>query len=149
MKYTIFSPGKLKDYEKEILRDSGFERRYQKGQFLFKAGDDCSGIYLVEKGAVEVFRHQEGTGRRVIAIKRKGELLGMEDVLRGDKMTCTARAVRQLTLLAVKREDFLDLLAFNPFLLHRIIHISGLSGRYKKSGTRLSKFRVVVKMTKI
>ncbi|MFZ5647531.1 MAG: cyclic nucleotide-binding domain-containing protein [Bacillota bacterium] len=137
MKYVIFHPVRLKEYEMEIIGDAGVKCQYKKGQLIFKAADDASKLFLVETGLVRVCRLLEDSGHKVVSVRGKGELIGLEDVFCGLKMTCTARAISDVTVIAVKREDFLEILDCDPFLLNRIIHILPLqvgSFRTRKGG---------------
>lgn len=123
MKYVISSPGKLKEYELEILRDSGEVRQYKRGQYIFHAGDDSLMLFFIETGAVRLGRLPENPGREAVSVRTRGDLLGLEDVFYGKKMTCTARAISDVAVLSVGREDLLEILDCDPFLLNSIIHL--------------------------
>lgn len=123
MKYVIASPGKLKECEMEILRDNGELFQYKRGQYIFHAGDDSSVLCFIETGAVRLGRLPENPGREAVSVRTRGDLLGLEDVFYGKKMTCTARAISDVAVLSVRREELLEILDCDPFLLNRIIHL--------------------------
>ncbi|MFZ5651686.1 MAG: Crp/Fnr family transcriptional regulator [Bacillota bacterium] len=143
MKYVISSPGKLKEYEMEILRDCGSECQYKRGQYIFRQGDDSSRLCLIETGAVRLSRPPENPGREVVSVRTRGDLLGLDDVFYGKKMTCTARAISDVSVLSVRGEDLLEILDCDPFLLNSIIHLlshhSGVSNaRSAEQNAKLS-----------
>lgn len=123
MRYAMLSPGKLKEYEKEILRDAGILCQYRRGQYIFRPGDDVSKLFLIESGTVRLSRLAAYSGREVVSFRRKGDLIGLEDVFLGYKTTRAARAESDASVVAVERDELMEILNCDPFLLSSIIHI--------------------------
>ncbi len=113
-------PGLL-DHEKEIIRGMGDRVDYSAGQIISCPEDCPERIHLVESGLVEIYR-VTGKGRRVVEDRRgPGDLLGLAEAFCGLGGACYAGAVSEVSLFSVKRKDFQELLACNPFFLKKIL----------------------------
>lgn len=106
-------------YEMELLRDAGIQVQYQKGQQVFVAGQAAESVFLLESGVAGIYdKSGIKRGGRMV---ENGELLGLEDVLRGVLRTYSVIAVSDAVFTSVGKKDFQGLLDYNPFLLSRII----------------------------
>ena len=55
-----------------LLAERAFERRFQKDEVLFVAGDDAHGLYVIVEGAVRAFRVSPDGREQVIHVERAG-----------------------------------------------------------------------------
>ncbi|MCO6497657.1 MAG: Crp/Fnr family transcriptional regulator [Chitinophagaceae bacterium] len=51
-------------------------RKYEKGEFLFKEGDDVKGVFFVKKGIVKVLKEVPGNRTLIFKICSRGEIVG-------------------------------------------------------------------------
>lgn len=77
-----------------------------KGQILFVEGEDSETVYLVERGAVKVFRSLESGRELIIGLFRFGEAVGEVAVIDGQPYPATAAAHEDSVVLTMPRRDY-------------------------------------------
>lgn len=86
------------------------EVRFNAGDFIFKEGDEDHNFYLILSGEIEISKKTSDGHEKVIAELKSGEILG-EGVLSGIVIKpASARALTDVTLLSMSKEDFEKLL---------------------------------------
>jgi CRP-like cAMP-binding protein len=85
-------------------------------EIVYRSGDPCDGLYVVEQGAV-LFR-AERLGRPVERLRElgAGEIFGEKEVLDGTPREITVRSLGETVLLCIPVEPLRELLAEQPFL---------------------------------
>ena len=79
---------------------------YERGKFLFLEGEDSTHLYLVERGAVKVFRSLESGRELILGLFRFGEAIGEVALLDGQGYPASALAHEDSTMLLMRREDY-------------------------------------------
>lgn len=80
---------------------------YPKGKVLFKQGDRGTAAFIVNSGAVGIYR--EANGRKVpLATIRKGELFGEMAVVDNSPRMATAFTLEESTLMVISVETMMD-----------------------------------------
>lgn len=80
---------------------------YPKGKVLFKQGDKGTAAYIVNSGAIGLYR--EAMGRKIpLATVRKGELFGEMAVVDSSPRMATAFTIEESTLTVVSVETMKD-----------------------------------------
>ena len=94
----------------EVIRIAAIagQRDFSAGQGIYEINDPAEAIYCVVKGAVRLDL-ENGGGRDV----GPGEAFGVFGILSGRLRSVSARAVQPTTVLAIKADDFFDLLSNN------------------------------------
>ena len=78
-----------------------------KGKVLFKQGDKGTATYIVNSGAVGLYR--EAMGRKIpLATVRKGELFGEMAVVDNSPRLATAFALEESTLMVISADVMMD-----------------------------------------
>ncbi len=85
-------------------------RFYEKGQILFVEGDDSEWLYLVERGAVKVFRSLESGRELILGLFRGGDAVGEVAVIDGTAYPASASAQENSSLFVLRREQYLHFL---------------------------------------
>jgi CRP-like cAMP-binding protein len=80
---------------------------YEKGKILFLEGEESSYLYLVERGAVKVFRSLESGRELILGLFRYGDAIGEVALIDGNGYPASAGAHEDSTLLLMRREDYL------------------------------------------
>jgi len=89
---------------------------FKKGSVLFRQGDKGDAAYLVNEGAVALFREHEGH-RTPLATIQKGELLGEMAVVDGTPRLATAYALEDSTVTVISVAAISDTMrAADPFM---------------------------------
>src|SRR5512134_1631646 len=91
-------------------------RRWDRGEVIFREGDEGDTCYLLRSGAVVLTReHQDG---RMVALAelRVGALFGELAMFRGETRSATAEAFEATTAVALLARDMQRLIRRNPEL---------------------------------
>lgn len=92
----------------------------QKGQRLFKEGDEAVAAYVVAAGCMGIFRKVDGKNSPVARIK-KGEFFGEMAILDGSTRRATAVALEDTTLSLVSKESLEEKMAASDELIRMIL----------------------------
>lgn len=82
------------------------EKKFSKGEILFKKGETCENIFTIEEGKVDLFDSPTGTGRR-IGSKTVNQILGEDDLLNEGFYSKTAKALTDVIVEVQSREEFI------------------------------------------
>ncbi|HWF25714.1 MAG TPA: patatin-like phospholipase family protein [Solirubrobacteraceae bacterium] len=82
------------------------------GEWLFRAGDEARTAYVIASGRFEVVA--EAPEEPVIAVLRRGSVIGELALLRGGTRSASVRARRDSSLISLNREQFAALLHDSP-----------------------------------
>ena len=91
------------------------EEHFGPGEFVFRQGDHGDRVYLVVTGDLEVIREENGR-EEVLAKLRAGECFGEMALLNDAPRSASIRALSEVDVLSVYREDFQTLLNHLPGL---------------------------------
>lgn len=99
----------------EFLATRGVsEERYDRGDVIFREGDPGDRMYAVMDGEVEVF-HEEADGRvLVVATLGRGQYFGEMALLSHAPRVASVRALGEVRVAVLGREDFETLYAYLP-----------------------------------
>jgi CRP-like cAMP-binding protein len=86
----------------QAVADQLEPRRLAQGQYLFRAGDNPSGLFLVEFGSIDV----QAEGSEEHQVVRAGELLGAMALITNKAHTSNAVAAEETILWALATDDF-------------------------------------------
>lgn len=100
------------------------------GERLFYEGDVNHGLYVVQSGAVRLFRVNTSGHEQVVHIARPSESFGEESLFSQTGHALNAAAVQSTRLVALPRNEFVGYLRTNPELLLRVV--KALSGHVRE-----------------
>jgi CRP/FNR family transcriptional regulator, cyclic AMP receptor protein len=127
--------GDLDQRELGSVAQVAVPRRWERGQVIFREGDQGDTCYLIRTGAVVLTReHQDG---RMVALAelRAGALFGELAMFRGETRSATAEAVEPTTAVAFLATDMAGLMKRNPALPLKFL--ANLAERVSKTNERL------------
>ncbi len=81
-----------------------------KGKPLFRLGQPCGGIYLVEEGEVTLLLSSEPETGGTFEVVGPGTVLGLSESMTGGTHRLTAEAGQGARVSYIERDSFLDLL---------------------------------------
>jgi CRP/FNR family transcriptional regulator len=103
----------LSAHDLALVSEYLHERVFRAGEAVFEEGYPLEVVYLVKSGEVEVSGgSQSGTSVKLGAY----DIIGLIDLFKGKKRLNSAKAISDLTLLAVSATDFRELVSRNPAL---------------------------------
>lgn len=100
------------------------------GERLFYEGDVNHGLYVVQSGAVRLFRVNASGHEQVMHIARPGESFGEESLFAQSGHALNAAAVQSSRLVVLPRNEFVSYLRTCPELLLRVV--KALSGHVRE-----------------
>ncbi|WP_285485940.1 Crp/Fnr family transcriptional regulator [Amycolatopsis taiwanensis] len=109
-------------------------RTYERGAVLFRGGATAEGVWIVQRGRVEL---SVGAGRRraVVYVLQPGNVEGDIQHLLDMPLAYTARALDEVTALALDAASFEKLLADHPLIARR--WLSSVAQRLATSQSRI------------
>ncbi len=106
----------------------GVERRYERGETIIWAQDECRYVYFILEGQVEVFRQTSGRREQMLDRLVTGECFNLVPVCLGAaENLANVRALKKTRVLAVNASDFMRLMETEPRLAHAVARF--LAGR--------------------
>jgi CRP-like cAMP-binding protein len=106
------------------LERTGKTRSLRAGEILFEAGEEGNSLYLLQDGAVTIYRYLEENRKEVVGWIRPGEILGELEFLDGGKRSISAEASKDTRALEVSRDTLDDLEREDPALYLEFLSIS-------------------------
>ncbi len=108
-------------------------RHLAKDELLCAEGDPCDGLFVIQSGAIKVFKVAETGREQVLVIERAGSTVGELPVLDGGNFPAAAAALEDSTLLFIPKREFVDLVRGNPEVAFAIIRTIAWRFRYMAS----------------
>ena len=125
----------LEPRELDEVAQVAVPRSWERGEILFREGDQGDTCYLIRSGAVLLTReHQDG---RLVALAefRTGELFGELAMFRGETRSATAQAIEDTHAVAILAGDLQRQVRRNPDLALKLL--AALAERVSTTTERL------------
>lgn len=141
----------LDDSIMDLIGDRVRSKEFDKGEFLYHAGDINNDLYIINRGAVKVYRIVESGKEQLIRMLNPGDFVGEWSLFNpGSVQEDYAQAVKKTQVCMLKQEDLQGFLTQYPNISLKIL--SEMSQRLERSekqtthvsteqvGTRLALF---------
>jgi len=109
------------DADLEKLSKSLVKKSFKKGDFLFKEGEDTTGIYMICSGKVEINKVTPDGWNQMLAILAAGNFFGELSILENRRHEANAVAIEDTELLKLPKEEFEKLERENSILATLIL----------------------------
>lgn len=96
-------------------------KHLEKGDYLFHERDPSRGLYIVQRGAINVHRVNASGKEQVIHLFRPVESFAEATLATESGYPADARATESTTVLLIPKSDFVDLLRLRPELALRML----------------------------
>ena len=103
------------------LLSRGTIQHYHKGQPLFDEGDACRGLFLIQSGAVKIYKLSESGREQILAILRAGDSVAELPLFDRAPYPASAAALEPTTILVIPLHRFDAEMERNPRLALAII----------------------------
>jgi len=90
---------------------------------LFRRGEPCRGVYMVEEGSVKLLLSAQPTVNAELETVGAGAVLGLAETVTGDEYKLTAEAAEGARISYIDRASFMDGLQQNPQLSLQIVRL--------------------------
>jgi CRP-like cAMP-binding protein len=113
-----------------VLAEHAVERRFQKDEVLFVAGEEARGLYVIVEGAVRAFRVSLDGREQVIHVERAGATIAEVPVFDDGTYPSTAAAEEDTTVLFIDKRDVQHLCLEHPKITLAALKV--LAGRLRR-----------------
>ena len=108
-------------------------RHLARDEMLLAEGDACEGMYVVQQGALKLFKMADTGREQVLVIERAGSTVGELPLFDGGAFPASAAAIEDSTLLYLPKREFLDLCRHNSQVAFAVIRTLAWRFRYMTS----------------
>ena len=115
----------LSEKELGFLADRAVPHRFKTGELIFSEGEPCEGMYVVESGALKVFKTSAGGREQVLTIEGVGGTVAELPVFDDGPYPASAAAMSEASLLFVSKQDFHALCAEHPEVALKVLKVIG------------------------
>ena len=112
------------------LAARAIERRFQKDEILFVAGEEARGLYVIVEGAVRAFRESADGREQVIHVERAGATVAEVPVFDDGAFPSTVAAETDSVLLFIDKRDVRSLCLEHPQIALAALKV--LAGRLRR-----------------
>jgi CRP/FNR family cyclic AMP-dependent transcriptional regulator len=126
--FAVLAPETLKS-----LAGHCVVRRIARDEILFAEGEECEGLYVVQTGAIKLFKMADTGREQVLVIERAGSTVAELPLFDGGKFPASAAAIEDSTLLFLPKREFLDLCRHNSEVAFTVIRTLAWRFRYMTS----------------
>lgn len=120
---SLFSD--LNDQELARLAEFAVSRRFDANEMIFAEGDICVGLYVIESGAVKIFKTSLKGREQVLSIEKSGASIAELPVFDGGDYPASAAALQLSTLLFVRKKDFHAVCMEHPEVALKVLKVVG------------------------
>ena len=96
-------------------------RKYERGEALFWEGDPCSGLHIVEKGSIKLFRVSPQGRQYIVRVMQEGDTCNEVPAFDGGTNPVNVEALEETTAWVVEADAVRDLMRKDPFFMELIV----------------------------
>jgi CRP/FNR family transcriptional regulator len=111
--------------ELSFLAQRAVARNCSPGEMIFGEGDPCSGLYVVERGHIRIFKSSTTGREQVLSIDGPGSSIAEVPVFDGGAYPASAAALDEATLLFIRKQDFQELCLAHPQVALKVLRVVG------------------------
>jgi CRP-like cAMP-binding protein len=117
------------------IADLLIERKFPKNATIFEEGVPGDYMYLIQSGQVKVTKVSEDGREKILAIHAEGDFFGEMALVERGPRSASIKTMRPCVLLALSRNDFLNLLRRDPEISLELIRV--LSQRLRDANSQV------------
>jgi len=114
--FLRFDTNELKIFAEHMLQES-----HNNKEILFEKNTKKNSLYLILKGSVELFTHDEFGTEKSITMFSKNDILGEADILEDYPHSASARVLKSLEVLRLTRESFVKISNQHPLIAGKLV----------------------------
>lgn len=115
----------LSPTELQFLAERAVPRDYAPGELIFSEGEMCTGLFVVEKGHVRIFKSSPSGREQVLSIEGPGGSIAELPVFDGGNYPASTSAVDQARVYFVSKQDFYSLCLVHPKVALKVLKVVG------------------------
>jgi CRP/FNR family transcriptional regulator len=103
------------------LADSMTLRKYERGEALFWEGDPCTGLHIVEKGSIKLFRVSPQGRQYIVRVMQEGDTCNEVPAFDGGTNPVNVEALEDTTAWVVEAKAVRELMRKDPLFMELIV----------------------------
>ncbi|MFB6465616.1 Crp/Fnr family transcriptional regulator [Cytobacillus sp. Hz8] len=111
----------LSQEEMVEIANTSISTKYQKGEFIFQAGEPYDHLYIVHKGRVKVYHLGDSGKEQLIRILEPGDFLGELSLFSKQESDSFAEAMVETEICSIHRRDLQKILIKFPSISLKIL----------------------------
>jgi CRP/FNR family cyclic AMP-dependent transcriptional regulator len=115
----------LSEKELGFVAERAVLHRLEAGALIFSEGEPCEGLYVVESGAVKIFKTSASGREQVLAVEGPGGSVAELPVFDGGTYPASASALSKAGVLFVSKKDFRALCLQHPEVALKVLKVVG------------------------
>lgn len=113
----------LTESDRETLAGSFVRHSFDRGEMIFRQGDQGVHLYLVESGRIKITTLAPDGREAFVAIMGPGQVFGELSLFEGQQRTADARAMEPTLLHALAHDDFRPYVAAHPEVAWELLRV--------------------------
>ncbi len=101
------------------------QKLFSAGELLFSEGEPCSGLHIIARGKVRIFKTSVSGREQVLALNRSGESVAELPVFDGGPYPASAMAVDDTEVAFIARRDFNAYCVEHPEVPLKVLSVVG------------------------
>jgi CRP/FNR family cyclic AMP-dependent transcriptional regulator len=122
-KVAIFAD--LSEAELQFLAERAVPRDFEIGEIVFSEGEPCAGLFVVETGALRIFKSSPSGREQVLSIEGPGASVAELPVFDGGNYPASTSAAKPTRVLFVSKQDFYSLCLVHPKVALKVLKVVG------------------------
>jgi len=111
--------------ELQILATRTVRKLFAAGELLFSEGEPCSGLHIISRGKVRIFKTSVNGREQVLAVNVPGESVAELPVFDGGPYPASASAVEDTEIAFISRRDFHAYCVEHPEVPLKVLSVVG------------------------
>jgi CRP/FNR family transcriptional regulator len=111
--------------ELQRLASRTVRKLFSAGELLFSEGEPCSGLHIIARGKVRIFKTSVNGREQVLAVNVPGESLAELPVFDGGPYPASAMAVEDTEIAFISRRDFHAYCLEHPEVSLKVLSVVG------------------------
>jgi CRP/FNR family transcriptional regulator, cyclic AMP receptor protein len=113
----------LTESDREALSGSFLRHTFDRGEMIFRQGDQGVHLYLVESGRIKITTLAPDGREAFVAIIGPGQVFGELSLFEGQQRTADARTMEPTVLHALAHDDFRPYVAAHPEVAWELLRV--------------------------
>jgi CRP/FNR family transcriptional regulator len=115
----------LSEAELQFLAERAVTREYTAGDIVFTEGEPCAGLFIVEAGALRIFKSSPSGREQVLSVEGPGSSVAELPVFDGGNYPASTSAAKPTRVLFVSKQDFYSLCLVHPKVALKVLKVVG------------------------
>lgn len=115
----------LSEPELQFLAERAVARDYEASEIVFSEGEPCAGLFVVEAGALRIFKSSPSGREQVLSVEGPGSSVAELPVFDGGNYPASTSAAAKTRVLFVSKQDFYSLCLVHPKVALKVLKVVG------------------------